>query len=69
METLRAKGPDTFQCATLKMPLDYSDPGGKTIGLAISRLTAGSTKNVAAFCCSTRAAPAHRDCICLPTRS
>ncbi|RPK37326.1 Tripeptidyl aminopeptidase precursor [Streptomyces sp. ADI92-24] len=44
METLRAKGPDTFQCATLKMPLDYSDPGGKTIGLAISRLTAGSTK-------------------------
>ncbi|MFE4337211.1 alpha/beta fold hydrolase [Streptomyces sp. NPDC056831] len=26
------------------MPLDYSDPGGKTIGLAISRLKAGSTK-------------------------
>ncbi|MFG2630854.1 hypothetical protein [Streptomyces sp. NPDC048473] len=39
-----AKGPDTFQRATLKVPLDYSDPGGKTIGLAISRLKAGSTK-------------------------
>ncbi|WP_327412018.1 alpha/beta fold hydrolase [Streptomyces sp. NBC_01233] len=39
-----AKGPDTFQCATLKVPLDYSDPGGKTIGLAISRLKAGSAK-------------------------
>ncbi|MEU0835786.1 alpha/beta hydrolase [Streptomyces sp. NPDC005969] len=39
-----AKGPDTFQCATLKVPLDYSDPGGRTIGLAISRLKAGSTK-------------------------
>ncbi|MEU9375937.1 alpha/beta hydrolase [Streptomyces sp. NPDC048255] len=39
-----AKGPATFQCATLKVPLDYSDPGGKTIGLAISRLKAGSAK-------------------------
>ncbi|MFF1711544.1 alpha/beta hydrolase [Streptomyces sp. NPDC058268] len=38
------KGPATFQCATLKVPLDYSDPGGKTIGLAISRLKAGSAK-------------------------
>ncbi|MFD9074726.1 alpha/beta hydrolase [Streptomyces lasiicapitis] len=39
-----AKGPDTFQCTTLKVPLDYRDPGGKTIGLAMSRLKAGSTK-------------------------
>ncbi|MFI1170122.1 alpha/beta hydrolase [Streptomyces melanogenes] len=39
-----AKGADTFQCTTLKVPLDYSDPGGKTIALAISRLKAGSTK-------------------------
>ncbi|MGW2183858.1 hypothetical protein ACWCXX_38965 [Streptomyces sp. NPDC001732] len=39
-----AKGPDTFQCATLKVPLDCNDPGGKTIGPAISRLKAGSTK-------------------------
>ncbi|PCG82942.1 alpha/beta hydrolase [Streptomyces sp. WZ.A104] len=37
-----AKGPDNFQCATLRVPLDYSDPGGRTIGLAISRLKAGS---------------------------
>ncbi|MET9609577.1 alpha/beta hydrolase [Streptomyces sp. NPDC006512] len=39
-----AKGPDTFQCATLKVPLDYGDPAGKTIGLAMSRLKAGSAK-------------------------
>ncbi|MFE0104889.1 alpha/beta fold hydrolase [Streptomyces sp. NPDC059009] len=39
-----AKGPGTLQCAMLKVPLDYSDPGGKTIGLAISRLKAGSAK-------------------------
>lgn len=39
-----AKGPDTFRCATLKVPLDYADPGGRTIDLAISRLTAGDTK-------------------------
>ncbi|WP_223267371.1 alpha/beta fold hydrolase [Streptosporangium nondiastaticum] len=38
------EGPDTFQCATLKVPLDYSDPGGKTIRLAISRLKAGGAK-------------------------
>ncbi|WP_156727560.1 alpha/beta hydrolase [Streptomyces apocyni] len=39
-----AKSPDTFQCATLKVPLDYSDPDGKTIDLAISRLKAGSAR-------------------------
>ncbi|MCN9244418.1 alpha/beta hydrolase [Streptomyces sp. RY43-2] len=39
-----AKGPDTIQCTTLEVPLDYSDPGGKTIDLAISRLKAGSPK-------------------------
>ncbi|MFE7301779.1 alpha/beta hydrolase [Streptomyces sp. NPDC057579] len=38
------KGPDTLQCATLTVPLDYSDPDGKAIGLAISRLKASSTK-------------------------
>ncbi|MEV6954251.1 alpha/beta hydrolase [Streptomyces sp. NPDC051183] len=37
-------GPDTFQCATLKVPLDYNDPRGRTIGLAISRLKASSAK-------------------------
>ncbi|QEU93926.1 alpha/beta hydrolase [Streptomyces kanamyceticus] len=39
-----AKGPATFRCATLKVPLDYGDPGGRTIDLAISRLKAGSAK-------------------------
>ncbi|WP_031088227.1 alpha/beta hydrolase [Streptomyces sp. NRRL WC-3549] len=39
-----AKDPDTFQCATLEVPLDYADPGGRTIGLAISRLKASSPK-------------------------
>ncbi|MEU7179755.1 alpha/beta hydrolase [Streptomyces celluloflavus] len=37
-----AKNPATFQCATLKVPLDYSDPGGKKIDIAISRLKASS---------------------------
>ncbi|MFD9859137.1 alpha/beta hydrolase [Streptomyces alboflavus] len=39
-----AKGPDTFRCTTLKVPLDYSDPGGKKIRLAISRLKAADAK-------------------------
>ncbi|MEU7023212.1 alpha/beta hydrolase [Streptomyces sp. NPDC046203] len=38
------KGPDTLRCATLKVPLDYADPGGRTIGLAISRLKADSAE-------------------------
>ncbi|MFJ2769113.1 alpha/beta hydrolase [Streptomyces sp. NPDC087300] len=39
-----AKSPATFQCATVKVPLDYSDPGGRTIGIAMSRLKAGSAQ-------------------------
>ncbi|MGV9249095.1 alpha/beta hydrolase [Streptomyces sp. NPDC003710] len=30
--------PATFQCADIKVPLDYSRPNGKKIGLAISRI-------------------------------
>ncbi|MEU8587377.1 alpha/beta hydrolase [Streptomyces sp. NPDC048664] len=30
--------PATFQCATIKVPLDYSRPDGKTLRLAISRI-------------------------------
>ncbi|WP_078662556.1 alpha/beta hydrolase [Streptomyces bicolor] len=30
--------PAAFQCATIKVPLDYSRPGGKKLDLAISRL-------------------------------
>lgn len=39
-----AENPATYQCATLKVPLDYSDPGGKRIDIAISRLKASSAK-------------------------
>lgn len=33
-----ADGPATFQCATIKVPLDYRKPGGERIDLAISRI-------------------------------
>ncbi|MFH0517303.1 alpha/beta hydrolase [Streptomyces sp. M41] len=33
-----AQMPASFQCATIKVPLDYSRPDGKTIKLAISRM-------------------------------
>ncbi|MEV7781012.1 alpha/beta hydrolase [Kitasatospora sp. NPDC088351] len=39
-----AGSPATYRCATLKVPLDYSDPGGKKTDIAISRLTAGSAE-------------------------
>ncbi|MEU6991358.1 alpha/beta hydrolase [Streptomyces sp. NPDC046465] len=39
-----AKSPAAFQCATLEVPLDYGDPGGRTIDIAISRLRASSAK-------------------------
>ncbi|MFE7040548.1 alpha/beta hydrolase [Streptomyces atratus] len=37
-----AGSPATFQCAALRVPLDYSDPGGKKIDIAVSRLKASS---------------------------
>ncbi|MDT0551077.1 alpha/beta fold hydrolase, partial [Streptomyces sp. DSM 41529] len=33
-----ASAPAAFQCATIKVPLDYRAPGGKRIDLAISRI-------------------------------
>lgn len=39
-----AGSPASFQCATLQVPLDYSDPGSGTIDIAISRVEAGSAK-------------------------
>lgn len=33
-----ATTPAEFECATIKVPLDYRDPGGKRLDLAISRL-------------------------------
>ncbi|MFH8790062.1 alpha/beta hydrolase [Streptomyces roseoverticillatus] len=39
-----ANSPAAFECATVKVPLDYGNPGGKKLELAISRLKASSTK-------------------------
>ncbi|MFD9910320.1 alpha/beta hydrolase [Streptomyces sp. NPDC059063] len=39
-----AKNPAAYQCATLKVPLDYGDPGGRKTDIAISRLKASSAK-------------------------
>nr|WP_030682546.1 alpha/beta hydrolase [Streptomyces sp. NRRL B-1347] len=37
-----AENPAAFQCATLEVPLDYGDPGGKRTRVEISRLKAES---------------------------
>ncbi|MGW9643234.1 alpha/beta hydrolase [Streptomyces albidoflavus] len=34
----QADTPAAFQCATIKVPLDYRDPGGEQLDLAISRI-------------------------------
>lgn len=34
--------PASYECATLKVPLDYRRPGGRTIDLAISRVKTGN---------------------------
>lgn len=36
----QADSPAEFECATIEVPLDYRAPGGKRIGLAISRIKA-----------------------------
>ncbi|MFC5657765.1 alpha/beta hydrolase [Streptomyces nogalater] len=36
--------PASFQCATIKVPLDYSRPGGKKLDLAISRMKTSTKK-------------------------
>ncbi|GHA44870.1 alpha/beta hydrolase [Streptomyces spiroverticillatus] len=43
-ERCEAGGPAGFECAKVKVPLNYSDPGGRTIDLAISRIKAGNAK-------------------------
>ncbi|GHG47844.1 alpha/beta hydrolase [Streptomyces griseocarneus] len=43
-ERCDAGSPAALQCATLEVPLDYGDPGGKKIDLAISRVKASSAK-------------------------
>jgi pimeloyl-ACP methyl ester carboxylesterase len=37
---------DGFQCATLKVPLDYSKPGGDQIGIAVIRLPASGKHRI-----------------------
>lgn len=37
-----ADKPETFQCSTVKVPLDYGRPDGKKIGIAISRIESSS---------------------------
>jgi pimeloyl-ACP methyl ester carboxylesterase len=39
-----AKYPAAHQCATIKVPLDYADPGGETTDIAMSRVKARSPK-------------------------
>ncbi|MFJ9448071.1 alpha/beta fold hydrolase [Kitasatospora sp. NPDC101235] len=43
-ERCDAGQPAAFECATVQVPLDYADPGGRRIDLAISRIKAGSAK-------------------------
>ncbi|MFD7529885.1 alpha/beta hydrolase [Streptomyces sp. NPDC059849] len=43
-ERCETGGPAAFECAKVKVPLDYSDPGGRKIDLAISRIKADSAK-------------------------
>ncbi|GHH36946.1 alpha/beta hydrolase [Streptomyces candidus] len=41
----RAMDGTGLQCAALSVPLDYADPGGRTITLAVSRLKATGTRH------------------------
>ncbi|MFI2610377.1 alpha/beta fold hydrolase [Kitasatospora sp. NPDC018619] len=43
-ERCDAEQPAAFECATLHVPLDYADPGGRRIDLAVSRIRAGGGK-------------------------
>ncbi|WP_369373391.1 alpha/beta hydrolase [Streptomyces sp. cg36] len=39
-----ASSPAGFECATVKVPLDYGDPGGATMDIAVSRLRASGAE-------------------------
>ncbi|KDN86885.1 alpha/beta hydrolase [Kitasatospora cheerisanensis] len=41
-ERCEAGGPAGFECAKVRVPLDYADPAGRSIELAVSRVRAGS---------------------------
>jgi pimeloyl-ACP methyl ester carboxylesterase len=38
------QGPSGFDCATVQVPLDYANPGGRTISIALDRHAATGTK-------------------------
>ncbi|GAA2774847.1 alpha/beta hydrolase [Streptomyces showdoensis] len=40
-----AQGPAEYQCATIKVPLDYARPNGRTLDLAVSRTKATSARD------------------------
>ncbi|MFJ4188801.1 alpha/beta hydrolase [Kitasatospora sp. NPDC089509] len=43
-ERCDAEHPAAFECAKVTVPLDYGDPDGRTIDIAVSRVRAGSAK-------------------------
>ncbi|MBD0669455.1 alpha/beta hydrolase [Streptomyces sp. CBMA156] len=43
-ERCDAGRPEAFECAKVTVPLDYRDPAGRTIDIAVSRVKAGSAK-------------------------
>ncbi|MFC3522306.1 hypothetical protein ACFPZ0_14045 [Streptomonospora nanhaiensis] len=56
-EDVAAQAPE-LRCATVPVPLDYTDPQGAAIDIMVSRLAAPGPRSGAASCCSTPAAPA-----------
>ena len=51
-------GTSPFQCGTVTVPLDYNNPGGRTITIALKKLPASTPTPSRAPCSSIRAAPA-----------
>lgn len=54
--------PATYECATLKVPLDYRHPEGRMLDLAISRIKTENPGKRRGSCSSTLAAPAFPRC-------
>ena len=48
-----------FQCATARVPLDYTAPAGRTIQIAVTRHLATDPRTGSARCSSTTAALAY----------
>lgn len=52
----------TYECATLKVPLDYQHPQGRMLDLAISRIKTENPGKRRGSCSSTPVAPAFPRC-------